>query len=170
MLSRLSPKWLCGCSCTWPHHVRSIFPSVQVHELPQSHCVDNWEGNHCFHDCIYLCISTSISISIEICVFCILLFLIYIYIYIYIYIIGLLALAIYFGRKNNLSSANKLPKKILIWDWQKNAALRILGSALATYILYVLCCTLWFYITWVTSFHGMIVYYTSLLDSSSEMF
>ena len=82
----------------------------------------------------------------------------YIYKYICIYIIGLLALVIYFGRKNNLSSANKLPKKILIWGWQKNAVLRILGSALATYILYVLCCTLWFYITWVISLHGMMVY------------
>ena len=30
--SRLSPQWLCGNSC------------AQVHDLPQSHCGDNWEG------------------------------------------------------------------------------------------------------------------------------
>ena len=27
---------------------------AQVHELPQSHCGDNWEGTFCFHDCIYI--------------------------------------------------------------------------------------------------------------------
>ena len=28
---------------------------AQVHELPQSHCDDNWEGiSHCFYDCIYI--------------------------------------------------------------------------------------------------------------------
>ena len=47
VLSRLSPQWVCGNSCTWAHDVR-LSPNrascAQVHELPQSHCGDNREG------------------------------------------------------------------------------------------------------------------------------
>ena len=42
--SRLSPQWLCGNSCTWAHVNHHVHHHAQVHELPQSHCSDNWEG------------------------------------------------------------------------------------------------------------------------------
>ena len=53
--SQLSPQWLCGNSCTWVHgHNRTS--CAQVHELPQSHCGDNWESKlfSWLHVCIYI--------------------------------------------------------------------------------------------------------------------
>ena len=37
--SWLSPQWPCDNSSTWAHD-----SCAQVHELPQGHCGDNWEG------------------------------------------------------------------------------------------------------------------------------
>ena len=39
-----TPQWLCGNSCTWAHEQANRTSCAQVHELPQSHCGDNWEG------------------------------------------------------------------------------------------------------------------------------
>ena len=45
MPSYLSLQWFCGNSCTWAHDVQLCHTSCdQVHELPQSHCGDNWKG------------------------------------------------------------------------------------------------------------------------------
>ena len=49
-------------------------------------------------------------------------------------------LVMYFGRKSNLRSPNKLPRKKLIQGWKKNVVLIILWSALPIYLLYVICC------------------------------
>ena len=45
-------------------------------------------------------------------------------------------LVMYFGRKSNLRSPNKLPRNKLIQGWGKNAALIILWSVLAIYLLF----------------------------------
>ena len=49
-MSRLSPQWLCGNSCTLAHDVRfdtlghDRTSCAQVHKLPQNQCGDNREG------------------------------------------------------------------------------------------------------------------------------
>ena len=73
---------------------------AQVHELPQSHCGDNWEGT-LYSYCIYI-YNIYIYIYIYIYVY------IYIYIYVYIYIyIYLKYMPVLFSEKKDLYLVSK---------------------------------------------------------------
>ena len=72
--SRLSPRWVCGKSCTWAHNVHlctNCASCAPVHALPQSHCVDK-RAHYLFgfKICTYYILNTYIYyIYLFICLF-----------------------------------------------------------------------------------------------------
>ena len=67
-------------------HLRNRTSCAEVHELPQSHCGDNWEGILFSWQHIYYALFTSVRFEHSVCAMD-QLWPLYIYIYIYIYVI-----------------------------------------------------------------------------------
>ena len=87
LISRLSPQRSCGSTCIWVWRNRAS--CVQVHEMPQIHRNDNWEGTLFLWMHIYITRHLGFA-RFEHSVYCGSYMCIYIYIYIYI-------LYIYYG-------------------------------------------------------------------------